>query len=237
MCARPCPIAVPNIRSRTSAGYADASGRLRRLQLTLRGRPQRGSIQSRPRVGAFATQVLRSRTAQSLNQAPITIEAVGRTDALFAIDREINRLAKERLRMRKRPLIAVLKHWLARSVASSPPGARSAKPSSTPSSAGPRTHAPALAQGDRSCAIDLRWKNLELDNRMAHSHAIPLASSQATITATTTTSSCHAISVVASRRYLDNKCQRSIACHVGRLENPVLPKESPALAGATAAAA
>src|SRR5262245_14792350 len=51
-----------------------------------------------------------------INKAPIAIDAVARIDALFAIEREINRAAAdERKRMRQersRPLVAALEFWL-----------------------------------------------------------------------------------------------------------------------------
>jgi transposase len=51
-----------------------------------------------------------------INKAPIAIDAVARIDALFAIEREINRAAADqRKRMRQersRPLVAALEFWL-----------------------------------------------------------------------------------------------------------------------------
>ena len=86
-----------------------------------------------------------------INQAPIAAEAVERIDALFAIEREINRVTPQhRVRVRNehsRPRVIALETWLREQRGRVSKTARPARPSITASSAGPRSLASSTMDG------------------------------------------------------------------------------------------
>ena len=94
-------------------------------------------------AACWAMRGASSSTWRGINKAPIAVEAVERIDALFAIEREINGMTpQQRLRVRherSRPLVAELESLAARAARQALRAtARSPRPSTTASSAGPR---------------------------------------------------------------------------------------------------